>query len=108
MMTRDRDAGLDTLLDLHGQTLFVDEVGHGVTFIVVQTDVTPQRPHWLIYWLALHAPDGERLVGFDYPRPVRGRRVQEREGTAKATIRTGVDPSGCTTIGVRRRSSKTL
>ena len=28
MTTPDCDPGLDTLLDLHGQTLFVDEVGH--------------------------------------------------------------------------------
>lgn len=28
MMTSDRDPALDTLLDLHGQTLFVDEAGH--------------------------------------------------------------------------------
>ena len=30
MVTCDRDPGLDTLLDLHGQTLFVDEIGHWV------------------------------------------------------------------------------
>ena len=30
MATCDRDPGLGTLLDLHGQTLFVDEIGHWV------------------------------------------------------------------------------
>ena len=40
MTTPDRDPGLDTLLDLHGQTLFVDEMGHWVKFIVVRTEVT--------------------------------------------------------------------
>ena len=74
MTTRDRDLGLDTLLDLHGQTLFVDEAGHWVKFIVVRTEVTPQRPHGLSYSLTLHAPDGERLVGFDNAHPVRERR----------------------------------
>ena len=74
MTTPDRDRGLDTLLDLHGQTLFVDEAGHWVKFIVVRTEVTPQRPHGLSYSLTLHASDGERLVGFDNAHPVRERR----------------------------------
>ncbi len=65
VMTADRDPGLDTLLDLHGQTLFVDEAGHWVKFIAVRTQVTLQRPHGLSYSLTLHAPDGERIVGFD-------------------------------------------
>ncbi|MCY3597067.1 MAG: hypothetical protein OXG71_06465 [Rhodospirillales bacterium] len=69
-----RDLGLDTLLDHQGQTLFVDEAGHGVTFIAVRTEVTPQRPQGLRCSLVLHAPDGERLVGFDNARPVRERR----------------------------------
>ena len=73
-MTTDRDPGLDTLLDLHGETLFVDEMGHWVKFIVVRTDVTPQRPHGLSYSLTLHGPDGSRLVGFDNAHPVSERR----------------------------------
>ena len=74
MTKPDRDPGLDTLLDLHGQTLFVDEMGHWVKFIVRRTEVTPQRPHGLSYSLTLHAPDGARLVGFDNAHPVGGRR----------------------------------
>ena len=70
----DRDPGLDTLLDLHGQTLFVYEAGHWVKFIVYRTDVTAERPHGLSYSLTLHAPDGERLVGFDNAHSVRRRR----------------------------------
>ena len=73
MTARDRDFGLDTLLDLHGQTLFVDEAGHWVKFVVLRTGVTPERPHGLSYSLTLHAPDGERLVGFDNAHPVRER-----------------------------------
>ena len=71
MTAPDRDPGLDTLLDLHGQTLFVDEAGHWVKFIVLRTEVTPERPHGLSYSLTLHAPDGTRLVGFDNAHPVR-------------------------------------
>ena len=74
MTIRDRDAGLDTLLDLHGQTLFVDEAGRWVKFIAIRTEVTPQRPHGLSYSLTPHAPDGERLVGFDNAHAVRERR----------------------------------
>ena len=74
MKVPDRDPGLDTLLDLHGQTLFVDELGHWVKFIVLRTEVTTERPHGLSYSLTLHAPDGKRLVGFDNAHPVRERR----------------------------------
>ena len=72
MKSSGRDPGLDTLLDLHGQTLFVDEMGHWVKFVVVRTEVTPQRPHGLSYSLTLHGPDGTRLVGFDNAHPVSG------------------------------------
>ena len=74
MATPDHDPGLDALLDLHGETLFVDEVGHWVKFVVLRTEVTPERPHGLSYSLTLHAPDGTRLVGFDNAHPVRQRR----------------------------------
>ena len=74
MSTPDHDPGLDTLLDLHGETLFVDEVGHWVKFVVLRTEVTPERPHGLSYSLTLHGPDGARLVGFDNAHPVRQRR----------------------------------
>ena len=51
MTAPDRDPGLDTLLDLHGQTLFVDEAEHWVKFIVLRTETTPKRPHGLSYYL---------------------------------------------------------
>ena len=74
MAVPDHDLGLDTLLDLHGQTLFIDEIGYWVKFVVLRTEVTAERPHGLSYSLTLHAPDGTRLVGFDSAHPVRGRR----------------------------------
>ena len=74
MTVPDRDPGLDTLLDLHGQTLFVDEAGHWVKFTVLRTEATLERPHGLSYSLTLHAPDGKWLVGFDNAHPVRERR----------------------------------
>ncbi|MCZ0943148.1 MAG: DUF6516 family protein [Gammaproteobacteria bacterium] len=69
-----RDSTLDTLLDLHGQTLFVDEAGHWVKFVAMRTNVTEERPHGLRYSLTLHAPDGTRLVGFDNAHPLLRRR----------------------------------
>lgn len=65
MTVTKRDPGLDTLLELHGQTLFVDEIGHWVKFVVLRTEFSLERPHGLSYSLTLHAPDGERLVGED-------------------------------------------
>lgn len=64
------DHTLDTLLDLHGETLFVDELGHWVKFMVVRTEATLERPHGLRYSLTLHAPDGSRLVGYDNAHPI--------------------------------------
>ena len=70
----DCDRSLDTLLDLHGETLFVDEAGHWVRFVVLRTEATSKRPHGLSYSLTLHAPDGTRLVGFDNADWIRVRR----------------------------------
>lgn len=87
MTTPDRDPGLDTLLDLHGQTLFVDQIGHWVKFVVLRTEVSPERPHGLGYSLTLHAPDGTRLVGFDNAHPVRARPGPGRRSRAESDHR---------------------
>jgi hypothetical protein len=66
-----RDPALDTLLDLDGLTLVVDqEGGHWVRFVVTQVPATAEKPHGLDYSLTLHGRDGERLVGFDNAHPV--------------------------------------
>ena len=83
MTTPDRDPGLDTLLDLHGQTLFVDEAGHWVKFAVVRTEATAERPHGLINSLTLNAPHGERLVGFDNAHAVGRHRGPSRRRSGK-------------------------
>ena len=84
MTTPERDTGLDTLLDLHDQTLFVDEAGHWVKFVLLDCEVTPERPHGLSCSLTLHAPHGARLVGFDNAHPVRER---HGPGTRRRTER---------------------
>jgi Family of unknown function (DUF6516) len=80
-MTRPpRDTSLDTLLDLHGLLLVVDEkAGHWVKFVVRRVPVTPQRPHGLDYSLTLHDASGERLAGFDNAHPVRGGRAVAKD-----------------------------
>jgi hypothetical protein len=69
-----RDRSLDTLLDLDGQVLVIDDAGYWVRFVVTQVPASPEKPHGLDYTMTLHAPDGERLVGFDNAHPVKGQR----------------------------------
>jgi hypothetical protein len=66
-----RDPGLDALLDLDGQTLFVDEGGrYWVKFEVNQCEVSEARPHGLRYSLTRHDRSGQRIVGFDNAHPI--------------------------------------
>lgn len=67
-----RDPSLDTLLDLDGQVLVIDEAGYWVKFVVNQVPATSDKPHGLDYTLAMHGADGERLVGFDNAHQVAG------------------------------------
>ena len=67
-----RDSSLDTLLDLDGQVLVIDEAGYWVKFVVHQVPASPDKPHGLDYTLTMHGPDGGRLVGFDNAHPVAG------------------------------------
>jgi hypothetical protein len=78
MMAR-RDPSLDTLLDLDGQVLIVNELGYWVKFKVNQVPATADKPHGLDYTLTLHGPDGSRLVGFDNAHQVEGRRGRALE-----------------------------
>lgn len=74
-----RDASLDTLLDLHGLVLVIDDRGYWARFVVHQVPVTKEKPHGLDYTLTLHAPDGARLVGFDNAHKVKGERRSEQD-----------------------------
>jgi hypothetical protein len=69
-----RDPSLDTLLDLDGQVLVVNELGYWVKFKVNQVPATADKPYGLDYTLTLHASDGSRLVGFDNAHQVESRR----------------------------------
>jgi Family of unknown function (DUF6516) len=74
-----RDPSLDTLLDLDGQVLVIDEAGFWVKFVVNQVPVTADKPHGLDYTLTMHDPEGERLVGFDNAHQV----AAQGKGAAK-------------------------
>ena len=77
--TKRRDPSLDTLLDLDGQVLVIDEAGYWVKFVVHQVPATADKPHGLDYTLTMHGPDGGRLVGFDNAHQVAG----QGKGAAK-------------------------
>ena len=66
------DSSLDTLLDLDGQVLVIDEAGYWVKFVVHRVSATADKPHGLDYTLTMHGPDGGRLVGFDNAHQVAG------------------------------------
>jgi hypothetical protein len=69
-MDTQRDHSLDGLLELDGETLFLDHEGkYHVRFRVKQVPVTKVRPHGLDYSLTLHGPDNKRIAGFDNAHP---------------------------------------
>ncbi len=71
-----RDLSLDTLLDLDGQVLVIDEAGYWVRFVVHQVAASVDKPHGLDYTLTMHGPDGGRWVGFDNAHQVAGQRAR--------------------------------
>ena len=77
-----RDPSLDTLLDLDGQVLVIDDAGYWVKFVVNQVPAAADKPHGLDYTLSLHGPDGARLAGFDNAHQIprqRGRVVKDHK-----------------------------
>lgn len=70
-----RDTSFDTLLDLDGSILVLDEAGYWVKFVVRRVKVTEERPHGLDYEITLHDPRNNRIAGFD-----NAHRVPKRSG----------------------------
>ena len=67
------DRSLDALLELDGTTYVITDAGHWVKFVVTRVQPTTDKPHGLDYSLTMHAPNGERLVGFDNAHRAPGR-----------------------------------
>lgn len=64
------DAALDVLLELAGE-IYVQEGGYWIKVEASPTRACPGVPHGIRYSLTLHAPDGNRVLGFDNAHPVR-------------------------------------
>jgi hypothetical protein len=63
--TMARDTSFDTLLDLDGSLMVLDDAGYWVKFAVRRVRVAEERPHGLDYEIALHDPQNHRIAGFD-------------------------------------------
>lgn len=65
----ENDPGLETLLGMNGD---IYEQGGGYYIKIVAHAVTPDatRPEGVDYSLTLHAPSGDRLLGYDNAHPV--------------------------------------
>ncbi len=81
-MTVRRNQGLDTLLDLDGERIVLED-GSWVKFGVRQVTPTPERPHGIGYSLTYHDRHNRRVLGFDNAHAVqaerrgyRGRRME--------------------------------
>ena len=68
-----RDTGLDTLLDLDGET-FNLEGDYWTKIEVRRCDATAERPHGIRYSLTLHDRYGRRLFGMDNAHAVKPKR----------------------------------
>lgn len=64
-----RDDTLDTLLDLDGQILVLDDKGD--YWVKFRVRPTRERPHGIDYSLTLHGKNNERLIGFDNAHSMR-------------------------------------
>ena len=67
-----QDVGLRTLLDLSGQ-IIDQEDGYWVRIEAWEVDRSDDIPHGIRYSLTLHAPSGQRMLGYDNAHAVRAR-----------------------------------
>jgi len=65
------DHGLSYLLELDGTVLVINEAGYWVKFIIDSVESSASRPHGIVYSITLHAPDNERVLGFDNAHAVK-------------------------------------
>jgi hypothetical protein len=71
-MTR-KDVGLRTLLDLSGQVIDQED-GYWVKIEAWEVGRSDEIPNGIRYSLTLHAPNGQRILGYDNAHAVRVRR----------------------------------
>lgn len=82
---------LEFLLAFDGRLHWYDQ-GYFVKFEIKRVEATELRPHGLRYSFTLHAPEGERLMGFDNAHTVASAgRYAKRQAEADHWHRTGDD-----------------
>ena len=69
----EQDAGLRTLLDLSGQVIDQED-GYWVKIEAWEVGPSDDIPHGIRYSLTLHAPGGQRILGYDNAHAMRVRR----------------------------------
>jgi hypothetical protein len=70
-----KDAGLRTLLDLSEQVIDQED-GYWVKIDAWRVTRSDEVPHGIRYSLTLHAPGGERILGYDNAHAVKVRRAR--------------------------------
>lgn len=90
---RNRDFGLEFLLDFDGRLHFFED-GCWLKFEIKKGEPSRERPHGLSYSFTLHAPDGTRLLGFDNAHgvPAQGSKFRRRSAARDHWHRTEDDP----------------
>ncbi len=67
-----KDHTLEALLDLSGETHFVDDKqSYWVKYEVTRIEPTDEKPHGIDYSLTLHDPTGKRILGYDNAHPTK-------------------------------------
>ena len=91
-MNEDQTHTLAFLLDFDGRVHWYEQ-GYFVKFEIKRIEPTDVRPHGLRYSFTLHAPEGERLMGFDNAHTVASAgRYAKRQVEADHWHRTEDDP----------------
>ncbi|MGO9007433.1 MAG: DUF6516 family protein [Beijerinckiaceae bacterium] len=87
------DHGLEFLLAFDGRIHHLEE-GYWIKFEIKRVKSVKERPHGLSYSFTLHAPDGQRLVGFDNAHgvPAAGSRYKRPPDANDHWHRTEEDP----------------
>jgi len=70
MIVQSRDQGLDYLLGLNGDVLYIEK-GLWFKFEVFKVDVTAERPHGISYCFTLHDKYNKRIFGMDNAHAVK-------------------------------------
>jgi hypothetical protein len=82
MNHRSPDHGLEFLLAFDGRIHHLEK-GYWIKFEIKRVKTTAERPHGIAYSFTLHAPAGNRLMGFDnaHEVPPRGARFTRRRAS---------------------------